>query len=217
MTEINLVNTTQKTPLAGSDRLAVWPDVVDEQSDLQYLRLTDIVGYVTANGSFIDTSIVSYKGDLLVGASAGSLTTVPVGANNRVLIADNTQTAGVNWGTVSTDGITNYAVTPEKVKSLQVSSLSGTNVTLDFTGAGLLTHDLTGSTTYNVDTLTYGPGRTLTIKITTTSTRLLYFPNDWVFVGIKPTAILANKTGILSVTSFGTTAAECVAAWAVST
>lgn len=217
MADINLVNTTKKTTLVSTDRMAVWPISVDEQSDLQYLTLNDIVGFVTSNGTFIDTSIVSYKGDLLIGASAGSLTTVPVGANSRVLIADSTQTGGVRWGTVATDGITNYNVTPEKIKSLEVSSVSGTSVTLDFTGAGILMHELSGTTTYSVNEATYGPGRTITIRIKTAVTRQLNFPSDWVFVGIKPAAILANKTGILSVTSFGTTAADCVAAWAVST
>ena len=58
-------------------------------------------------------------------------------------------------------------------------------------------------------------GRSKTIKITTDATlRTLTFP-AWKFVGALPTDQAASKVGILTITSFGTTDADCVAAYAV--
>jgi len=48
----------------------------------------------------------------------------------------------------------------------------------------------------------------------TTTLRALTFP-AWKFVGTKPTEQAASKVGILTLTSFGTTDADCVAAYAV--
>ena len=45
--------------------------------------------------------------------------------------------------------------------------------------------------------------------------RNVSFPAGWVFVGVKPTTLAANKTAIFTVTSFATTEGECVASWAV--
>jgi hypothetical protein len=64
----------------------------------------------------------------------------------------------------------------------------------------------------------YRAGAIKTVRIIAGgSSRTLTFPNDWVFVGAKPASIASGKTGILTVTSFGTTEADCVAAWAVQT
>lgn len=38
---------------------------------------------------------------------------------------------------------------------------------------------------------------------------------DWVFIGSKPANIAASKTAVLSLTAFGTTNADVVAAYAV--
>jgi len=219
MAEINLVNTTERADpnLVSTDRMAIWPVSVDEVTDLQFVTLSSLVGYVETNAAFLDESIVTAKGDLLVANTSGDIGVLSVGTDESVLIADSGETLGVRWGAIDTDGIASRAVTSDKLKVLDVSTLTGANITLDFTGAGHLTHALTGNTTYTVNTATYGPGRTLTIRITATNTRLLTFPSSWVFLGTRPTAILANKNGVLSVTCFGTTEADCVAAWAVST
>lgn len=219
MAEINLVNTTERAEnnLATTDRMAIWPASVDEATDLQYVTLSSLVGYVETNAAFLDESIVTAQGDLLVANTSGDIGVLSVGTDESVLIADSTETLGVRWGAVGTDGIASRAVTSDKLKLLEVSTEVGSNITLDFTGAGHITHNLTGNTTYTVNTATYGTGRTLTVRITTAATRLLTFPSSWVFLGPRPSAILANNTGVLSVTCFGTTEADCVAAWAVST
>jgi hypothetical protein len=58
-------------------------------------------------------------------------------------------------------------------------------------------------------------GRTVTLRILPgASTRTFTFPADWVFLGIKPANIAANKTGLLTITFFGTTDATAVCAYA---
>jgi len=96
-----------------------------------------------------------------------------------------------------------------------LATASGTQ-NLDFTSQGYLTHSITGNITYTASN--YAAGKSLSIRITCDGTqRNLTFPTNWVFVGSKPTAIAASKIAILSVTSFGATEAETVAAYAVQT
>lgn len=104
--------------------------------------------------------------------------------------------------------------------TMNVASLatSGT-IDLDFsTEAYKVMANITGTTTFTASN--YAAGRTITVKIyngSLSTTRTINFPAGWVFVGAKPANVAATLTGILTVTSFGTTEADCVAAWAVST
>lgn len=88
-------------------------------------------------------------------------------------------------------------------------------VNIDFSGSNLRTQAaLTGNITYTASN--YAAGRSITIRVINgTTQRTLTFPSGWIFVGTKPTYIAASKRGILTITSFGTTEADCVAAWAV--
>jgi len=47
-----------------------------------------------------------------------------------------------------------------------------------------------------------------------TSNRNVNFPAGWVFVSSKPTSLLANKRGVLTVTCHGTAEGDVTAAWA---
>lgn len=89
-----------------------------------------------------------------------------------------------------------------------------TTASLDFATQTFKTISIAATTTFTASG--YQPGRSITVRVTSDATqRTLNFPAGWVFIGIKPTAIAASKVGILTITSFGTTEAECVAAWAV--
>lgn len=61
-------------------------DGVDESGSWQELNI-----------SAINPSVITAKGDILAGLASSSPTSVPVGANNAVLIADSSQTAGLRW------------------------------------------------------------------------------------------------------------------------
>jgi len=90
-------------------------------------------------------------------------------------------------------------------------------VALNFSGdTGLYTRSAAGTVTFTASNYRAGAIKTVRV-IAGGSSRTLTFPNDWVFVGAKPASIASGKTGILTVTSFGTTEADCVAAWAVQT
>jgi hypothetical protein len=59
-------------------------------------------------------------------------------------------------------------------------------------------------------------GRSLVIRLVNdASQRTLTFPTDWKFLGTKPANIAASKVAVLSLTAFGTTNADVVAAYAV--
>jgi len=116
--------------------------------------------------------------------------------------------------------LTVYGEVIAKNVTMNVASLatSGT-IDLDFSAEGYKTMaNITGTTTFTASN--YAAGRTVTVRIingSLSTTRTINFPAGWVFVGAKPANVAATLTGILTITSFGTTEADCVAAWAVST
>lgn len=100
---------------------------------------------------------------------------------------------------------------------VEVTSLSPTAgiVNLDFTGTGYRTQILTGDVTYTTSNLV--PGKTTTVKLKAgASPRQLAFPAQWAFISEIPTELPADQTGVLTITSFGTTDDDCVAAWAAT-
>jgi len=128
----------------------------------------------------------------------------------------NATTGTVQTLTSSTATISEIATS--KNFAINVGTLSTTSGTqgLDFTSQGYLTHSITGNITYTATN--YSEGKSLSVRITSDGTaRNLAFPTNWVFVGAKPTSIAASKNAVLSVTSFGTTEANTVAAYAVQT
>jgi hypothetical protein len=119
---------------------------------------------------------------------------------------------------VQRDGSGNFSAGTISAQNIQISvatlATTGT-VNLDFSVEGYKTQPaLTGNVTYTASN--YAAGRSVTVRVINGSTqRTLTFPTGWVFVGTKPSNIAASKTGVLTVTSFGTTEADCVAAWSV--
>jgi hypothetical protein len=97
-------------------------------------------------------------------------------------------------------------------------TVSGSNtIALDFSsGDGVITRAATGTVTFTGANYQTGTAKTVRI-IAGAAQRTLEFPSGWVFVGGsgKPDNIPAGFTGILSVTSFGTIEADCVAAFVI--
>jgi hypothetical protein len=114
------------------------------------------------------------------------------------------------------------ALTGEVTTTKQIASavtsfgVTGT-IALDFAESMLAT---TGTLTGNI-TFTgtgYAAGRSITIRVVNGGTlRTLTFPAGWVFVNAKPANIAANKSGLLSLISFGITEANVIANWAAQT
>ena len=171
---------------------------------------------------------LKYKSSKIEGLSSDTKPTT-VQLNTAFFETDTLRTYNFNgtvWvlsgvgGSVSNaelDGSINYnklSLTGSILNSdLAVIAPSVTTTQLDFGSDQLQTISISANTTFTTTGL--ASGKSKTIKITTDGTlRTLTFP-AWKFVGSKPANQAASKIGILTLTSFGTTDAECVAAYAV--
>jgi len=99
------------------------------------------------------------------------------------------------------------------IKNLQ-HEVSTSGVDIDFSEDQLQTMSIASNTTFTTTNRAVGLSKTIRI-ITDGTIRTLAFPSDWKFIGAKPTEQAASKTGILTLTNFGTTDAYIVAAYAV--
>ena len=99
------------------------------------------------------------------------------------------------------------------IKNLQ-HEVSTSGVDIDFSEDQLQTMSISSNITFTTTNRAVGLSKTIRI-ITDGTTRTLTFPTDWKFLGAKPTDQAASKTGILTVTNFGTTDAYIVAGYAV--
>ena len=175
-------------------------------------------------------TIVYLSGNSLTGSS-GDTKPNNVAVNSTFLETDTNKTfkyTGSSWvgidvgvgdsvSNAELDGSINYnklSLTGSILNSdLAVIAPSVTTTQLDFGSDQLQTISISANTTFTTTGL--ASGKSKTIKITTDGTlRTLTFP-AWKFVGSKPANQAASKIGILTLTSFGTTDAECVAAYAV--
>jgi len=97
-----------------------------------------------------------------------------------------------------------------------IHDLSTATSALSFANDELQTISITANIVFTGTA--YATGKSKSVRIITDGTlRTLGFPTGWVFVGTKPTDQAASKTGILSLTCFGTAEADVVASYAVQT
>lgn len=108
----------------------------------------------------------------------------------------------------------NPTFTGQVVFTPETLGTTGT-VNIDFNESTYRTQAaLTGNITYTGSN--YSNGRSVTIRVINGSTqRTLTFPSEWRFLGDKPANIAENKIGVLTLASFGASASDVVAAWAV--
>jgi hypothetical protein len=117
------------------------------------------------------------------------------------------------WPALSED-VADAVVDALDAGALEFATVGSDTVDLDFATNKVLTRSATGAVTFTGSN--YTEGRSVTVRIVAgASNRNLTFPAAWRFVSNKPTSILADKVGVLAVTSFGTTAGDAVAAFAV--
>lgn len=92
-------------------------------------------------------------------------------------------------------------------------STEGSNaVFIDFSKDRVVTRTADGNVAFTGSNYTGGKSATVRI-IASGGNRDLSFPSGWKFISFKPTNLLSGKTGVLSLTSFGTAEADVVAAW----
>jgi hypothetical protein len=118
----------------------------------------------------------------------------------------NLDASKITTGTISADRLP--ALGPE------FSTAASNAVAIVFDRDRVITRAATGTVTFSGSS--YTAGKSATVRIVPGGTqRTLTFPAGWKFVSFKPANVAANKTAVLTVTSFGTVEADCVAAYAV--
>lgn len=143
----------------------------------------------------------------LVGTRISALTSATTLSDSDVVAVVNSSTT--KKATLAT---LRHQLTASSVQTVAYA----TTVTLDFSGAALnyLSISLTGNLT--LVTTGLAASKSVTVRLVGDgSSRNLTLPS-WVPLGSAlPTSLAANKTAMLTVTAFGPTDADCVAAYAV--
>jgi hypothetical protein len=157
-------------------------------------------------GTYSKNNPLTIQGSTLGFDSTSLANALRILASGRV-IAGAAADDGVNALQTSTFGVTNTVV---PIVSVSYSATT----TIDFTAADYKTVTLAGNITFATSNL--AAGRQSVVRIVCdTSTRNLTFPGTWIWLGSIPTTIAANKNGILSLTSYGSTDAGVIAAYSV--
>ena len=96
----------------------------------------------------------------------------------------------------------------------EFSTAGSDTIAIDFGKDRVITRSAAGNVTFTGSNYTAGKSATVRI-VAGASNRDFTFPSDWKFVSFKPTSIIADKTGVLTATAFGTNEADVIAAYAV--
>ena len=148
-------------------------------------------------------------------AGAGAIEEITCTSAGRALIDDAdaaAQRTTLGLGTAALSASGDFLPTTFSANTITYAA----TVDLDMStyNGGYYTISLTGNLT--LTTSNRAAGRTVTLRLICDATqRTLTVPAGWVFVGSKPANIAASKTGVLSLSFFGTADTDCVAAYGV--
>lgn len=92
---------------------------------------------------------------------------------------------------------------------------AGSSIDVDFTGPDFVVFASSSAGGAVVSGVNYRAGSSVSVQVKNpySNARTLTFPSNWIFVTTKPTELAANKTALLTLRSFGTTEADCIATW----
>jgi hypothetical protein len=175
----------------------------------------------TANAipRYSGTSGKALKGSGVTVDDGDQLTAAALRSTEGTLRLDNGEVSAIFRGTNIADADKTFDV-PNKNGTMALEPQHSTltyaaTTTIDFADDNIQTVTLTGNITFA--STGRAAGRSKTIRIIGDSvSRTLAFPAEWKFVGsAAPTALAADKTAILTITLFGTTDDDAVAAYAV--
>jgi hypothetical protein len=204
-------------PTTGADATPTFRQVIEAD-----LNLTDVTtGNVVSTKHGFAPKSPSDATQFLNGAATpayaqvkdSDLSTSDITTNNATTAKHGFLPKLSNVSTQFLNGVGSFA-TPAFAFTLSSPSYSST-LNLDFTAADFFTVTLAGNITFTTSNL--AAARCVSVRIVGDgSIRNLTFPGTWTFIGsAAPTALAASKTAILSLTSFSTTDANVIAAYAV--
>jgi hypothetical protein len=236
--------TVSGSPIASSGTLAItYASGFQAFTSAESTKLASIASGATANNGTVTSVALSVPSGLVVSGSpitaSGELAITYASGiqafttNESLKLASVASGAQVNVGTdlsysgdtrtinsSTGSGVVLPLVSTSTAGLASATSFStityGASVALDFASldAQYRTISLTGD--LELTTSNLANGRTLVIRLVADgSQRTLTFPTDWKFLGTKPANIAASKVAVLSITAFGTTNADVVAAYAV--
>lgn len=230
-----LKNGNTLSVIGTANRISVTPDNVD--IDSAYVGQTSITTLGTiSSGTWEGTKVDLAHGGTGATTASGALESLgltatsaeintldgivaPSGLETRISTIESgvssvTSALSTKAETGSSSNVTFGVVTANNY-DIPVSAEASNSIAINFsTGTGTHTRSATGDVVFTASS--YKSGATKTIFITCDATsRNLTFPASWIWVGPKPTSILASKVGVLTVTSLGTAEANAVASWAV--
>jgi hypothetical protein len=117
---------------------------------------------------------------------------------------------------LSATKITSGTLDPARLPPIVAFSVATSNaIGINFSQDRIITRSASGNVSFTGSNYTAGKSATVRI-VAGGANRNLTFPSTWKFVSFKPQNLQAGSTGILTVTSFGTSESEVVAAWAWS-
>ena len=155
---------------------------------------------------------------------------IPIGANTTVLTADSTTSLGLAW-TAPAAGYTQPTLGTTVIPSnTTVTTLDGLTLTdiqnlvhdvtggalaIDFNEDQLQTLTITDNSIFSTSNRAIGKSKTYKLYNSSGSSTYTFTFPAWKFVGTVPTDIAPTKTGILTLTCFGTADTDIAAAYAV--
>jgi hypothetical protein len=175
------------------------------------------VPFASSAGILTDDADLTFATDTLTATKLIGSTSITNSAltSGRVVFSG---TAGIQSDdadlTFATDTLTATRISTGNVQVTVTAtgSVTGSNA-VSFSGVGFLDWTMTGNVTFTTSNLAAGKSVTLRL-LASGGTRTLTFPGTWIFVGAAaPASLASGKYAVLTLTSFGTTDADVVAAY----
>jgi hypothetical protein len=202
--------------------------------NLRQDALREVIKVSSKTGTSL--SIASLADRYLEGSAASSGITHPIGS--QILLAPVSQNLKDLWDYVTdldASDVTSGTFNADRIPNLDAAKITTgtfaaaripTGITPSFRTSTLATETLNfslgdeivhstraGTLAFAGSNYAAGVSKTV-IWNPGAANRTVTFPAGWVFVSLKPTTLLANKRGVLTVTCHGTTEASVTAAWA---
>jgi hypothetical protein len=152
-----------------------------------------VTGLVADLAAKIAKSIFAAKGDILVATASATPTNLAVGADNKVLTADSTQTSGVKWASVpDAVPVGTYVLADHGgEETIDTVAASGSAQTIDLATGNLYDITLTAACALTLTGATSGRACyvTLLLRQDGTGSRTVTWPGSvtWLGTGIAPT------------------------------